>query len=302
MAHAAPLQGSDRPGLGIALTLLAWALFSCTDISAKWLVVAGLPAVQLVFARYFVSFAISLTAGLARGGTLFGGGARSDLALVALRAILLAIATLANFIALNYLPLAVTSSIINSSPIIVTLLAIPLLGEKVGPWRMGAALLGFIGVLIVIRPFGNAFHWASLLVLTNATCIALFAVLTRKLSGRITPQTMQIYVGAIGSAVMLPLVLIYWKTPDTLAQWAIMTGIGVYAWAGHELFSRAHIHAEANLLSPFGYSFILYLSLGGFLLFGTVPDAMTFLGAAVIVASGLIIWWRETYVRRHHAH
>ena len=112
---------------------------------------------------------------------------------------------------------------------------------------------------------------------------------------------MQIYVGAIGSLALLPVVLVIWKTPATPAEWAIMAGIGLYAWAGHELFSRAHIHAEANVLSPFGYSFILYVSLGGFLLFGHVPDAMTFLGAAVIIASGLIIWWRETYVRRRHA-
>ena len=272
MAAVASTPLSDRAGLGITLTLVAWAFFGMVDVSAKWLVVAGLPAIQLAFMRYFVSFLISTGAGLIGGKGLFSGGTRRDLTLVAIRGLLLVTATVMNFIALNFLPLSVTSTIINSSPILVTLLAIPLLGERVGLWRMAAVVLGFIGVLIVIRPFGAAFHWAALLVLGNAFCISLFAIMTRMLSGRISPQTMQIYLGALGSLVLLPFVLPAWTPPATPLQWAVLCGIGALAWFGHELFSRAHQHAPANVLSPFGYIFILYVSIGGYLLFGTVPD------------------------------
>lgn len=299
MATVAVNTGSDRIGLGIGLMLAAWAFFAMTDTSVKWLVLAGLPATQIAFMRYFVAFLLSVGAGLRRG-PLFARGSRSDLTLVIVRGLLLVLATVLNFIALGYLPLSVTSTIMNSAPIIVTVLAIPLLGEKVGPWRWGAVLLGFAGVLTVIRPFGADFHWATILILINATGLALFSILTRKLSGRITPQTMQIYMGALGTGVLLPVVAFTWTAPDTVLGWALLIGVGIWAWIGHELFSRAHIHAEAGVLMPFSYSFILYMTLSGFVVFGVAPDGMTLVGASIIVVSGLVIWWREARTRRSH--
>lgn len=290
----------DRTSLGIILMLSAWAFFALTDTTVKWLVMAGIPAMQLAFFRYAVAFGLSLGNGL-RHGQFFVGLDRRDLLLVTLRGSLLVLATVLNFIALNYLPLSVTSTIMNTAPILVTLLAIPLLGEKVGPWRLVAVLLGFTGVLVVIRPFGEDFHWATLLILANACGLALFSILTRQMAGRIAPQTMQLYMGALGTIVLLPFVLWTWQTPDTPLQWAGLASVGLWAWTGHEMFSRAHLHAEAGVLSPFGYVFILYMTLGGYLLFGHVPDAATLTGAAIIVASGLLIWWREGKRRPPHA-
>lgn len=290
----------DRIGLGIVLMLAAWALFAMTDTTVKWLVLGGIPAMQLAFCRYAVAFGLSLANG-ARHGAYFSGIDRRDIWLVSLRGSLLVMATVFNFIALNYLPLSVTSTIMNTSPILVTLLAIPLLGERVGPWRWGAVILGFLGVLIVIRPFGADFHWATLLILANATGLALFSILTRQMAGRVTPQTMQLYMGALGTAVLLPFALWTWTTPGTLVEWAGLVAIGAFAWAGHEMFSRAHLHAEAGVLSPFGYVFILYMIVAGYLAFGAVPDAATLIGAAIIVASGLLIWWREGKRRPRHA-
>ena len=189
-------------------------------------------------------------------------------------------------------------SILNSSPIILTALAVPLLGERVGPFRWVAVLVGFLGVLIVIRPFGADFHWAALLMLVNAFAMALFAILTRKLSGSISTQTMQIYMGALGSVVLLPGALLTWQAPAGPLDWALMCGVGLWAWIGHEIFGRAHAFAEASVLMPFSYAFILYLTVAGFLVFGTVPDTATLVGAAIIVASGLVIWWREQVKRR----
>ena len=222
-----------------------------------------------------------------------------DRLLVTFRGSLLVMATVLNFIALNYLPLSVTSTIMNSAPIMVTALAIPLLGEQVGPWRWAGVILGFIGVVIVIRPFGESFHWATLLILMNAIGLALFSILTRQMAGRISPQTMQIYMGALGTVVLLPFALWAWTTPATPAQWAAMLAVGLWAWIGHEMFSRAHLHAEAALLMPFSYVFILYVTLGGYLLFGNIPDGATLVGGVIIVGSGLLIWWRESAARRH---
>ena len=300
MATLTAQARDDRTGLGIVLMLSAWAFFALTDTTVKWLVVGGIPAMQLAFFRYAVAFGLSVGNGL-RHGQFFSVIDRRDLLLVTLRSGLLLLATVLNFIALNYLPLSVTSTIMNTAPILVTLLAIPLLGEKVGPWRLAAVLLGFIGVLVVIRPFGEGFHWATLLILANACGLALFAILTRQMAGRITPQTMQLYMGALGTIVLLPFVLWTWQTPGTALEWAGMISIGLWAWTGHEMFSRAHLHAEAGVLSPFGYVFILYMSIGGYLLFGHLPDAATLVGAAIIVASGLLIWWREGKRRPVHA-
>lgn len=283
---------TSRTGLGIMLMLTAWMFFAITDTTVKVLVLAGIPAMQIAFFRYAVSFGLSLGDGL-RHGRFFSGLERRDILLVTLRGSILVLATVLNFIALNYLPLSVTATIMNASPILVTILAIPLLGERVGPWRWAAVIVGFVGVLIVIRPFGQSFHWATLLIVGNATGLALFSILTRQMAGRITPQTMQLYMGALGTCVLLPFVIWFWTPPESALHWAGLLCVGFWAWAGHELFSRAHLHAEAGVLSPFGYVFILYMTLGGYLAFNNIPDAPTLLGAAIIVASGLLIWWRE---------
>lgn len=288
---------ADRAGLGMALVLVAFMWFAATDTSVKWLSLAGLPALQLAFMRYAVAFGLSLGMGV-RHGLFFEWGDRRTMGLVILRGALLVIATVFNFIALEYLPLTVTSSIMNSAPIILTVLAIPLLGEKVGVFRWAAVLAGFAGVLIVIRPFGESFHWAAILSVINAVAMALFAILTRALSGRISTQTMQVYMGAIGTAVLFVPALLTWTWPGSSLEWALLLAIGGFAWTGHEIYGRAHAYAEASVLIPFNYSFILYLAFAGFVVFGTVPDAATILGAAIIIGSGLVIWWRETGMKR----
>lgn len=279
--------------MGIALILSAWLFFSTVDTSVKWLALAGLPALQLAFMRYLVSFLMSLTMGVHKG-TVFEWAGPREMRLVILRGALLVIATILNFIALRYLPLSVTASILNSAPIILTALAVPLLGERVGPLRWAAVIVGFLGVLVVIRPLGAEFHWASILMVFNAFAMAFFAILTRKLSGSISTQTMQVYMGAIGTCALIVPALLTWQAPTTAFEWSLLVGIGLSAWVGHELYARAHAFAEASVLIPFNYAFIVYLTLAGLVVFGTVPDVEVLIGAAIIVGSGLLIWWRET--------
>ncbi|MEL7089567.1 MAG: DMT family transporter [Planctomycetota bacterium] len=281
----------DRAALGILMTLGAYFFFMLIDTSVKWLVLAGLPAFQLAFMRYLPHFIIS-TVLLLRKGMSWSSFQSAHLGLVLLRGFLLASATLFNFITLIYLPLTVTGSIMFSAPIIVCALSWPLLGERVGPWRWAAIMLGFIGVLVVIRPFDADFHWIALLNVYNAISLALYSIITRKISGVVAAETMQFYMGAFGAIMLFPLALWSWTTPATTLDWGLMVALGVWGWAGHEIFSRAHAYAPANTLMPYTYSFLLYLAVASYVVFNDVPDSYTLTGASIIVLSGLVIWWR----------
>lgn len=282
----------DRARLGIVMMLGAYLFFAAVDTSVKWLVLAGFPAFQLAFMRYLGHFAISVVQ-IGRGGMNWQRFASGHMGLVLLRAALLVASTVLNFIALNYLTLTVTSAIMFSAPIIVCALSVPLLGEKVGPTRWFAIVLGFCGVLVIIRPFGEQFHWAALLSVLNAFSMAFYSVMTRRLSGLIAAETMQFYAGAVGTIVLLPLAVVTWQTPTTPLDWGLMLALGGFGWAGHELLTRAHGFAPANTLMPYTYSFMIYLTISSFVVFGNIPDIWTLAGAAVVVASGLIIWRRE---------
>ncbi|MBM7066839.1 DMT family transporter [Actibacterium sp. 188UL27-1] len=282
----------DRAELGMAMMLVAYLVFAFIDTSVKWLVLAGLPAVQLAFMRYAGAFAISAVQ-IVWGGARWERFATDHLGLVLVRGALLISATVLNFIALKYLTLTVTSAIMFSAPIILCALSMPLLGERVGPWRWAAILLGFVGVMVVIRPFGETFHWAALLCVYNASALALYSILTRRLAGVVATETMQIYMGGLGTLTLLPFAVWVWTAPATGLDWGLMVALGIWGWGGHELLTRAHAFAPANTLMPFTYSFMIYLTVAGYLVFADLPDGWTLLGAGIIVVSGLIIWMRE---------
>ncbi len=292
MRAIAARANENRPGLGIVMMLGAYFLFALVDTSVKWLVVGGLHAFQLAFMRYAGAFVISMGQILVTGGS-FRHLKTDHLGLVLLRAFLLLSATVVNFFVLKYLPLTLTSAIMFSAPVIVCALSWPLLGERVGPVRWGAIVLGFVGVLIIVRPFSVDFQWLALLSVYNALSMALYSIITRKLSGKVAIETMQFYLGFTGAVTMLPFGVWFWQTPTSVAQWGFMLALGIWAWAGHELLTRAHGFAPTNTLMPFTYSFLLYLTASGYLVFAHVPDQMTIFGALVVVVSGLIIWSRE---------
>lgn len=291
MAVAAQ-QTEDRARLGIVMMLGAWFLFALVDTGAKWIVVASIPAIQAAFFRYAGHFAISIVA-IGRGGMDLQRFATPYFWPLVFRSALLISATCINFYVLKVLPLTVTSAIMFSSPIIVSLLSWPLLGERIGPWRTGAVLVGFAGVLIVIRPFGEAFHWAMILVVYNASALALYSILTRKLAGTVATETMQFYMGLLGTAVLLPFAIWAWVWPESITQWLVLISLGVFGWAGHQLLTGAHRFATSGTLMPYTYSFLLYLTVSSYIVFNHVPDVWTMVGAAVIIGSGLVIWKRE---------
>ncbi len=292
MAGTAARPNEDRPMLGILLMLLTYFGFSCVDVSAKTLVIAGIPAFQVAFFRYFGPFVIS-TGLVARQGISLSRFGTDNKWLVLLRGFLLMITTVNNFIAVKYLPLTLTSTIMFSAPIIICALSGPVLGEKVGMWRWGAICIGFIGVLIAMRPFGADFHWAILLSFSNACIFAIYSLMTRKLAGKVSSDTMQLYAGLIGTVTLAPFAFAYWQNPETIWGWVIFAAIGFFGWASHETLTRAHGYAEASTLTPFQYTLIVYMGVWGYFLFDNLPDRWTLLGALVIAAAGLFISLRE---------
>ena len=294
-------QNSENPNLGIGMMLGAYFLFSLVDTSVKWLLYAGLASFQLAFMRYASHFIISIFL-IARGGISRDRFATDHFGLVIFRAFLLVSATALNFIVLRYLSLTVVSAIMFSAPIVVCLLSWPMLGERVGPWRWFAICLGFSGVIVVIRPFGESFHWAAILTCYNAAALALYSILTRRLSGIVATETMQFYMGFLGTVSLLPMAIWTWVMPQSLLEWGLMCSLGVWAWAGHDLLTRAHGFAPANTLMPYTYSFLIFLTVESYLVFADIPDGMTLTGAAIIMLSGLIIWKRAQIRQTHPSH
>ena len=283
---------ANFPRYGIILMLGAWLIFSWVDTGAKWLAVAGIPAFQLAFMRYAGHFVISIGV-IAKGDFKLDRFKTGHLWQVISRALLLVSATLSNFYALQFLPLTVVSAIMFSSPVVVCFLSVSILREEVGPWRWSAILLGFIGVLIVVRPFGTAFHPAMLMIIYNAIALALYSLMTRRLSGIVAVETMQFYMGLVGTLLMLPFAIWVWTQPATTWGMLVLISLGVLGWAGHQLLTNAHRFGTANQLMPFTYSFLVFVAIWGYLLFGTVPDMGTIFGAIIIMSAGLIIWRRE---------
>lgn len=283
---------ADLPRFGIILMVGAWLMFSWVDTGAKWLAVAGLPAFQLAFMRYAGHFVISIGV-IAKDGLKVDRFQTVHLWQVISRALLLVSATLSNFYALQFLPLTVVSAIMFSSPVIVCFLSVSVLREQVKTWRWSVIILGFIGVLIVVRPFGTAFHPAMLMIIYNAIALALYSIMTRRLSGIVAVETMQFYMGLVGTFLLLPFAIWTWTQPESVWGMLVLISLGILGWAGHQLLTNAHRFGTANQLMPFTYSFLLFVAIWGYLLFGTVPDFGTILGAAVIMCAGLIIWRRE---------
>ena len=276
--------------IGIGLVSLTFVFFSLLDGSAKWLV-GSIPVVVVVWLR-FLTHALFATAVLlpVRGRALVR---TRHLRWHVLRALMFVAMTGINFWALQYLQLAVTSSIYFVVPILIALLAAPLLGEKLDRGRWAAVLAGFAGVLVIVRPWSAEFHPAMLASIVNAILYALFNLMTRRLAAYDTPETIQ-FLPAVGATVVLaPFALAAWQTPGGWLEWGVAALLGVCGGFGHYLLALAHRYAPATVLAPFLYQQVIYMALFGYLVFGDVPAPEVWSGAAIVVASGLYLFARE---------
>jgi drug/metabolite transporter (DMT)-like permease len=275
---------------GIGLISITFLCFAVLDGGAKWLV-HSLPVLMVVWLRFLVHAA--LTALLLAPQLMCGALRPRKPKLQFLRALFLPVMTGLNFWALQYLQLAETGSIQFSVPLIIALLAAPMLGERMDRARWAAIVVGFIGVLIIVRPGTQGFHPALLLSLITALLYALFNLLTRQLAAHDSPETTQFWSSIGATLAIMPFALATWQTPTAALQWAVLVLIGAAGGLGHYLLALAHRYAPASVLAPFLYQQIVWMMLIGYLVFGDVPDKAVVAGAAIVIASGGYLLYRE---------
>ncbi len=281
--------------MAVGLMMGAFLCFTGIDSSAKWLVTGGMPVQEVVFVRYLGHLLVVLALfAPSRGTSLFRS---NKLGLSLLRAIALMLSTACNFIALQYLPLTMTISIFFASPLIICALSIPFLGETVGWRRWAAILVGFIGILIVVRPVLGEVHWAVAFSISATFCASCYIVLTRKMAGVDATEVQQVYAAGVATLCLLPFALASWQWPHDPQDWIAFLLIGFFGWAGHQCLTIAHRYAPASTLAPFVYIQILFMIVSGWMLFDHVPDFWVLVGASVVMASGLYIWLREQQLK-----
>ena len=284
------------PLIGIGLMLLAMAVLPGIDVIAKFMGQNGVPVMQIVWARLF--FGAVLTLPFAARHTGLRGLIPQQPAINTLRASLLIAAAFFFFSSLKFLPIADALAIFFVQPLVVTALSPLILGEKIGLRRWAAVGVGFIGTLIIIRPASAAINPGSLLALAAGTSLALYFLLTRRISGRTKAIVTTFHTNAIGGVIATVLVASVWKAP-TPSEWLQFLALAAIANIGHYCIVRAYDHAEASLLAPLAYTEMVTSTILGLIFFGDFPDRWTLVGVAILISSAIYISMRErTKARR----
>jgi drug/metabolite transporter (DMT)-like permease len=297
--HRPARHDVDREAMPPAAMVLALCTFMCfavLDTGAKYLVTAGYAAIFVVWCRFLSHTVISLVA--------FQGWRRADMfrmknaPLQILRGLLLPATTLFNFLALRELQLAQTISIFLSVPMLVTAMAGPLLGEWAGPRRWAAIMVGFVGVLIVVRPGTDVFSLSIIWSILATVTYSLYSILTRNLAMQESQASLVFYSSIFAAVLMAPPALIYGQMPSSVFDWVLLASLGLLGLGGHALLVKASRLASASKVAPFVYSQLLWMTALGFIVFGDVPDGWTILGASIICLSGIYIMNRERQIAR----
>ena len=271
----------------------AVATFSCLDTTGKYLL-RYMDPLQVVWARYFGAFLIAFVFLNPVTRPKMMSTTRPFLQIG--RSALLLGSTALNFFALRYLQLDEALAILFSTPFLVALLCVPLLGEWVGWRRWTAISVGFFGVLLVARPGLGGLHPAALLSLGSAVCYALYVISTRVLSHSDSSETTLFYSNLVGAVAMLPIIPFVWTPPNSAFVVALMVLIGALGSGGHYLLICGHRLAPASTLAPFIYTQMVWTTTLGFLVFGDVPHRWTVIGGLIVVSSGLYLLNRERKV------
>jgi drug/metabolite transporter (DMT)-like permease len=287
---------APRTGPAIALMVLAMCLMASMDATSKWLV-EDLPIPQILLVRFGIFLIVALALAGRRGFARTIRSERSGLQIV--RSIVM-LAEITVFIwAFSLLPLADVHAIAAISPLMATALAVPLLREKVGWHRWSAVIIGFIGVLIIVRPGSGVMGWAALVPLLAAFLWALLQVLIRKVGLEDSVETTALYSATIAVFVMVLFAPFTWQAP-TLEQWGLLVLTGSLGSAGLLVLFKALQLGAASALQPFSYSMVLWATVLGFLIWGHFPDAWTLTGVAIVVAGGLYAFSRERSALRRN--
>ncbi|HXP95609.1 MAG TPA: DMT family transporter [Telmatospirillum sp.] len=277
---------------GIAWLMVAVTLFVCMDSVAKFLT-TRVSVAEIVWARYVFHLGVMLPMFLWYGPRRLVVTSRPWLQIT--RSLMLLAVTWLFNLGFRHLPLATVTAIGFATPLFVTALAVPLLKEKVGPRRWAAVLVGFVGVLVVVRPGGDNFDFAVFFPLAGAVCNACYQLATRALTGRDSALTTIFWTGLGGCAAMSPVMPWIWQAPDLL-EWCLLILYGVLGFFSHYMLILAYRHAGASLLAPFSYVQLVLAIIAGIIFFHNAPDQWTVLGTVLICGSGLYVWYRQRQV------
>jgi len=278
----------------IGLMCAAVAIFSVLDMCAKYLS-ADHHTVQVVWARYAGHVLFTLL--LFRPQSIIAQLSSKRPGLQIWRGTMLIVATICNFWALRYLQLTETVSVFFLGPLLVAALSVFFLGEKVGIRRWGAIIVGFLGVMIVVRPGFGGLQWAFGFSFAAVGAYAFYAIGTRMLASIDRPETSLLYSALVGFVLATPLVPFFAVWPKDLLSWGLFLAMGLFGAVGHYLLILAHQHTEASVVAPFAFTAIIWMAVGGYVVFGDIPVWTTLVGAGVVIASGLYLLYRERAVK-----
>lgn len=273
----------------------ALVCFACLDASGKWLS-RHVPVWEVVWARYLGATILVLL--FVNPWTTPRMFHTRRPVLQTIRSLLLFGSTVLNFLALRKLQLAETMTIQFALPLLVSLLAGPILGEWIGPKRLAAICVGFVGVLVVLRPGTGSIDPAASYCVAGLFCYAFYNILTRKVAASDSSRTTTLFSTVAGALILTPFLPLFWTWPDSWVAWVLLGAVGFFGGFGHWLLVLAHGRAPAAVLAPFVYTQIVW-SIGlGFGVFGDVPGPFTLLGGSIVVLSGLYLFTREKTVKK----
>lgn len=283
---------SDAPLRGIFLMCLAMMCFVTMNTLIKSMR-GELPVVELIWGRYLFHALLILLLFPRRIPTLLDS---SHKGLQLLRSFLVLLATAFMFTSVGLMPIADVVAITFVAPLIIVVLSVVVLHEKVGVRRWLAVCVGFLGVVVILRPGGDLFTPVALLPFSIALSYAAYQILTRLVAQSADPLNTLFYSALVGAVTMSLIVPFDWVMPDPV-QWIKLVVAGLLGGVGHYAIIRAYERAEVSLVAPFAYTELVWATGFGFFVFGDLPDAWTFVGAGIIAASGIYIVHREHKVK-----
>ncbi len=290
------VHGGDSVLRAVFYMCLAAMLFPLLNASVKYLG-QRYPMPELFWVRYAGHVSYCLIAFLPRYGRTLFATRRPGVQLM--RSLLLFGASACYFLALRTIDLSTASAITFVGPIIVTALSVPMLGERVGPRRWTAVMVGFLGALIIIRPGLQVVQWGAILVLLDTFFYAIYQILSRKV-GSLDAAPVSITLAGFGGLLYASLILPFSQIRLPLAPFDILLFLllGLWGLLGHFFVIKAVQWGPASIVAPVGYFELVGATFVGWLVFHDFPDGWTWAGAAVIVASGLYITYREHRLQR----
>ncbi len=290
VTDAAP-RAASRPSVAMALVLAVMFAFAVMDGLTKFLS-QTIPIPQILWVRNIVFSTLVIAMMLAQGQPLRVLARSNRPGLQFVRAALLAIESGVFMLAFKLMPIGDVHAVNAAAPLLVVALSVPLLGEQVGWRRWSAVLVGFVGVLLIIRPGFAQIEPPVLIALLGAAMWAAYQIMVRLCARVDRAETTALWTGGVGFLLTSLVGPAVWVWPDP-REWLMLGAIALLGSLSHIAFIRALGMTQPSRLQPFNYTLFVWAVIVGYGFFGDIPDRWTFAGAAIIIGSGIYAWHRE---------